>query len=70
MLREGYDVKRFFSLEEHFDNNADEYYKALQMVAKKQGDLTCWLEYFTKALAVELTRIKEKLTGNKQPAQR
>ena len=61
MLREGYDVKRFFSLEEYFDNHADEYYLALQAVAKKQGDLTLWLEYFTQALAVELTKIKERV---------
>ncbi len=61
MLREGYDVKRFFSLEEYFDNNADEYYKALQGVIKRQGDLTAWLEYFTKALAMELTKIKERV---------
>lgn len=61
MLREGYDVKRFFSLEEYFDNHADEYYKALQEVIKRQGDLTLWLEYFTQALAVELTKIKERV---------
>lgn len=61
LLREGYDVKSFFSLEEYFDKNADEYYKALQMVQKKRGDLTPWVEFFTKALAVELTKIKERV---------
>ncbi len=61
MLREGYDVKRFFSLEEYFDKHTDDYYQALQMVVKKQGDLTLWLEYFCKALAVELTKIKERV---------
>jgi len=61
LLREGYDTKRFFSLEEYFDKDAGEYYKALQSVQKKRGDLTEWLEYFTKALAVELTKIKERV---------
>ena len=61
LLREGYDVKSFFSIEEYFDNNAEEYYKALQAVHKKRGDLTPWVEFFTKALAVELTKIKERV---------
>ncbi len=61
LLREGYDVKSFFSIEEYFDKNAEEYYKALQAVQKKRGDLTPWVEFFTKALAVELTKIKERV---------
>jgi len=61
LLREGYDVKQFFSIEEYFDKNADEYYKALQAVTKKRGDLTPWIEFFTKALAIELTKIKERV---------
>lgn len=61
MLREGYDVKRFFSLEEHFDQYAEEYYTALQQVSLSQGDLTGWLEYFTQVVALELNKIKERV---------
>lgn len=61
LLREGYDVKRFFSLEEHFDLNAEEYYGALQAVSGNGNDLTPWLEFFTKALVVELNKIKERV---------
>jgi len=61
LYREGYDIKRFFSIEEYFDNNAAEYYSALQSVSQKNGDLTGWLEFFTKALAIELTKIKERV---------
>ncbi|MFH0943321.1 MAG: Fic family protein [Candidatus Beckwithbacteria bacterium] len=61
LYREGYDVKRFFSLEEFFDKNAEEYYLGLQSVEKKNGDLTFWLEFFTKALAIELSKIKERV---------
>lgn len=61
LFREGYDIKRFFSLEEYYDNDADSYYRALQSVDRNQGDMTLWLEYFTKVLAIELTRIKEKV---------
>lgn len=58
---QGYDIRRFFSLEEYFDNNAQEYYDSLQSVEKKGGDLTNWLEYFTKGLAIELSKIKDKV---------
>lgn len=61
LYREGYDVKRFFSLEEHFDQNAEEYYSALQLVEKNRSELTPWLEFFTKTVAVELTKIKERV---------
>jgi Fic family protein len=57
----GYDIRRFFSLEEYYDRNSGEYYSALQSVSKQNGDLTIWLEYFTRGLAIELTRIKDKI---------
>lgn len=61
LVKEGYDIKRFFSLEEYYDREPLAYYDALQSVAKNDGNLTAWLEYFTEGLAIELTRIKEKV---------
>lgn len=61
LFKEGYDVKRFFSLEEHYDREPLQYYEALQSVGKNKGNLTGWLEYFTEGLAIELTRVKEKV---------
>lgn len=61
LVKEGYDIKRFFSLEEYFDREPLAYYDALQSVAKQEGNLTNWIEYFTEGLAIELTRIKEKV---------
>lgn len=61
LFLEGYDIRKFFSLEEYFDRNAQEYYSALQSVEKEGGDLTKWLEYFTEGLAIELSKIKEKV---------
>jgi Fic family protein len=61
LFKEGYDVKRFFSLEEHYDREPIAYYEALQTVGKLEGNLTPWLEYFTEGLAIELNRIKEKV---------
>lgn len=59
--RENYDIRQFFSLEEHFDKKPVEYYEALQSVEKSDGDQTQWVAYFTECLAAELSKIKEKI---------
>ena len=61
LFQEGYDIRKFFSLEEYFDSDAVRYYDALQSVEKKDGDLTNWLEYFSLGLAIELSKIKDKI---------
>jgi Fic family protein len=61
LFEQGYDIRQFFSLEEYFDSDANRYYEALQSVEKLDGDVTRWLEYFTEGLAVELSKIKEKI---------
>jgi len=61
LFQAGYDIKRFFSLEEHYDQEPVAYYDALQAVGRMGGSLTPWLEYFSEGLAIELTRIKEKI---------
>jgi len=66
LFKENYDIRKFFSLEEYFDKDAFAYYQALSDVSNQnqdlnERDLTPWLNYFTQAMAVELTRIKEKI---------
>jgi Fic family protein len=61
LYQDGYDIRKFFSLEEYFDKDAFEYYEALQSVEKNDGDLTHWLEYFTLGLSIELSKIKERV---------
>lgn len=66
LMVENYNIKGLFALEEYFDSHAQEYYGSLQSVSSQkepipQKNLTTWLEFFTKALMVELNRIKEKV---------
>lgn len=66
LFAEGYNIKKFFSLEEYFDKDALHYYQKMMAVDKQhpslaKRDLTPWLEYFTQAMAVELNRIKEEV---------
>jgi Fic family protein len=55
----GYDIRRFFSLEEYYDRDAMAYYESLQKATA--GDLTSWLEYFSFGAAVEFDKIKERI---------
>lgn len=66
LMREGYDVKKFFSLEEHFDSDPADYYDAISQVDRQSAnigsrDVTPWLEYFTGVVATELSKIKDKV---------
>jgi len=61
LFQEGYDIRKFFSLEEYFDNDAASYYAALQSVERHNGNMTLWLEYFTQGLTIELVKIKERV---------
>ena len=55
----GYDIRRFFSLEEYYDRDAVTYYTNLQKASA--GDLSSWLEYFSLGAAIEFDRVKEKI---------
>ncbi len=61
LFQEGYDIRKFFSIEEYFDTDPANYYRALQSVQEENGDLTHWLEYYTQGLAIELAKIKDKV---------
>lgn len=62
MYAEDYDVKRFFSLEQYFDNDIENYYLAIRSVQENPtNDMTYWLEYFAYGLAIELDRIKQQV---------
>lgn len=60
LYKHGYSINNFFCLEEYYDKDANGYYSALAS-ADETGELTTWLEYFTKGLAIEFERIKEKV---------
>jgi len=61
LFQEDYDIRRFFSLEEYFDTDPANYYRALQSVQANHEDLTTWLEYYTQGLAIELAKIKDRV---------
>ena len=58
LMLEGYQVKKFFALEEYYDAHPADYYDALKGVEVAEGNLTGWLEYFVLGIAIEFSRVK------------
>ncbi len=59
----GFDVKRFFALDDYYDNDRRAYYDALKSVNQQTLNLTTWLEYFTEGVAVGIEAVKKKVIG-------
>ena len=57
----GFDIKRFFALDDYYNENRERYYSALQTVDKKTLDITLWLEYFCEGVAVSMNRVKDEI---------
>lgn len=55
----GYDIRRFFSLEEFYDKDSATYYQKLGEASN--GNLTAWIEYFTTGAAIEFEKVKTKV---------
>ncbi|MCK4447787.1 MAG: Fic family protein, partial [Candidatus Marinimicrobia bacterium] len=55
----GFDTKRFFALDDYYNEDRVRYYTALQTVDKKTLDITLWLEYFCEGVAVSINRVKD-----------
>lgn len=60
LYKSGYDFKRLFTISEYYDRNRPEYYNAIQSVRNNNMDMTCWLEYFCKALETQMHEIQLK----------
>ena len=59
----GFDVKRFFTLDDYYNYDRRAYYAALKSVDQEILDLTGWLEYFTEGIAVSINDVKNKVLG-------
>jgi len=60
LYREGYDFKRLFTISEYYDRDRTVFYTAIQSVRDRKMDMTGWLEYFTGALATQVTEVKQR----------
>lgn len=60
LLLKDFDIKRYFSLDEYYNQDRGSYYAALQSADKSQ-DLTEWLEYFSTGFLVSLSNVKNDI---------
>lgn len=78
LYREDYDLKRFYSLEGYYSEDLLGYYNALQRCHglhyddAANPDITQWLEYFIKGVAIVFEDVKQKVQeaakqGTSQP---
>jgi Fic family protein len=58
---QGFDTKQFFCLDDYYDLNRKEYYRALRTVDPLKRDITRWLEYFIEGLAVSIMAVRERV---------
>jgi len=63
LYKNGFDLKRFFALDDYYDHDRPSYYAALQTVDPETIDVTEWLEYFTDGVANSIKTVKEKVLG-------
>lgn len=59
----GFDVKRFFALDDYYDQDRRGYYAALRAVDQSTLDLTGWLEYFTAGVALSISSVRDRIIG-------
>lgn len=62
LLLKEFDIKRYFSLDEYYNQDRQSYYTALQS-ADKSNDLTEWLEYFSTGFLVSLSNVKNDIVN-------
>ncbi len=55
----GFDTKRFFALDDYYNEERERYYGALQTIDQKTLDMTQWLEYFCEGVAVSMNKVKD-----------
>ena len=56
-----FDVDRFFTLDEYYDNDRQSYYNALNSVDVKTQNLNEWLDYFLEGFKISITEIKDQI---------
>ena len=72
LYQKGYNTKKYFSLEEYYDNDLNNYYEAINIWNDYYNsfeisiDSTSFTEYFLKWLELELSRLKKQIKSIKE----
>lgn len=59
LYKSDFDHRRFFALDDYYDENRPTYYAGLKTVQTGKGDITQWLEYFTGGVLYSIDKVKD-----------
>ena len=59
LYKSGFDHRRFFALDDYYDEDRSAYYAALKTAQVNKGDISKWLEYFTDGVLYSVNKVKE-----------
>jgi Fic family protein len=59
LYKTGFDHRRFFALDDYYDENRAAYYAALKTAQDNKDNITRWLEYFTEGVLYSIDKIKD-----------
>ena len=59
LYKRGFDHRRFFALDDYYEQERQSYYAALKTVEQNKGDITQWIEYFTDGVLYSVNKGKE-----------
>ena len=59
LYKSGFDHRRFFALDDYYDEDRASYYAALKTAQINEDDITEWLEYFTEGVLYSINKVKE-----------
>src|SRR5258708_1794706 len=66
LMKEGYDIRRFFALEEHFDNDLGAYYEAFGIVDIQKDRKSTRLNSSHQIISYAVFCLKKKKKNNKK----
>lgn len=61
LFKRGFDHRRFFALDDYYDEARQNYYAALKTAQDSKRDLTKWLEYFTDGVLYSVEEVKSTI---------
>lgn len=61
LIRNDFDIKRFFALDDFYNSDRPRYYQTLKNVNQQTLDLTEWLEYFCEGVYVSIKAVQNKV---------
>lgn len=61
LFKSGFDHRRFFALDDYYDQDRSLYYAALKTAQQAKGDITKWLEYLTEGVLHSIHKVKETI---------